>query len=167
MDLMELGALGELVGGVAVVATLLYLAAQVRQGTKQAAASLMLTTVGNFNRNHEIVLANPDHARLLAKLRTTTNLDPTEQEQAAAYTASLMNTWQGAENAFNLGLMNRQTFDMICEDAAVMLRQRPGLTRFARQILDDYPQRKSFEVFQPILRESDPSATASSPSFRA
>ncbi len=153
MNLMELGALGELVGGVAVVATLLYLAVQVRQSTKQAAANLMLMTVVNFNRNHEIVLANPEHAELLAKLRTTTNLNRAEEEQAAAYAASLMNTWQGAENAFDLGLLNRHTFDLMCQDAVVMLRQRPGLARFARQILDDYPQRKTLKVFQAILGE--------------
>ncbi len=34
MDIMELGAIGELVGGVAVVVTLGYLAAQIRQNTK-------------------------------------------------------------------------------------------------------------------------------------
>ena len=34
MDIMELGAIGELVGGVAVVATLVYLAVQIRQGNR-------------------------------------------------------------------------------------------------------------------------------------
>ena len=33
MDIMELGAIGELVGGVAVIATLIYLALQVRQNS--------------------------------------------------------------------------------------------------------------------------------------
>ena len=33
MDIMELGAIGELIGGVAVIATLIYLARQIRQGT--------------------------------------------------------------------------------------------------------------------------------------
>ncbi len=39
MDIMELGAIGELVGGVAAVATLLYLAMQIRQTNKRARAS--------------------------------------------------------------------------------------------------------------------------------
>ncbi len=41
MDVMELGAIGELVGGVAVIATLVYLAAQIRQNTR-----MMQTTSG-------------------------------------------------------------------------------------------------------------------------
>ena len=36
MDIMELGAIGELVGGVAVIATLGYLAIQVPHGTRTA-----------------------------------------------------------------------------------------------------------------------------------
>ncbi len=36
MDIMELGAIGEPVGGVAVLATLIYLAVQVRQNNEQA-----------------------------------------------------------------------------------------------------------------------------------
>ena len=36
MDIMELGAIGELVGGVAVIATLIYLAMQIRQSTTVA-----------------------------------------------------------------------------------------------------------------------------------
>ncbi len=34
MDIMELGAIGELVGGVAVIGSLIYLALQVRQGNQ-------------------------------------------------------------------------------------------------------------------------------------
>ncbi len=35
MDIMELGAIGELVGGVAVIASLVYVGLQVRQNTRQ------------------------------------------------------------------------------------------------------------------------------------
>ena len=40
MNIMELGAIGELVGGLAVVGTLLYLALQVRHSTRMAESSL-------------------------------------------------------------------------------------------------------------------------------
>ena len=39
MDIMELGAIGELVGGVAVLVTLVYLALQIRQNTSQVRLS--------------------------------------------------------------------------------------------------------------------------------
>ena len=45
MDIMELGAIGELVGGVAVIATLIYLALQVRENT----------TALSSTRHHEML----------------------------------------------------------------------------------------------------------------
>ena len=42
MDIMELGAIGELVGGVAVIGTLIYLATQVRHASKLARTSAHL-----------------------------------------------------------------------------------------------------------------------------
>jgi hypothetical protein len=152
---MELGALGELVGGVAVIATLIYLAVQVRQGTRQAAASFLIEVIGSFNRNHETVLASREHAMLLAKLRNTGALDSAEEEQAAAYAASLMNTWHGAQNARDLGFMSDELFETICADVEVIFRKRPRLLPFAREILEDYPQRKGFHVFRAILAEED------------
>ena len=48
MDIMELGALGEFVSSIGVIATLIYLATQIRQNTKVARADmskdLMLTS---------------------------------------------------------------------------------------------------------------------------
>ncbi len=46
MDIMELGAIGELVGGVAVVVTLIYLAVQVRvnTATNRSAALQMISS---------------------------------------------------------------------------------------------------------------------------
>ncbi len=39
MDIMELGAIGELVGGVAVIASLIYVGLQVRHGSRAAQQS--------------------------------------------------------------------------------------------------------------------------------
>ncbi len=48
MNIMELGAIGELVGGVAVIVTLVYLSVQVRQGTVLARASAQRETNAAF-----------------------------------------------------------------------------------------------------------------------
>ena len=51
MDIMELGAIGELVGGVAVVATLVYLAAQVRQNTRLATSTSQREVNNEFRKS--------------------------------------------------------------------------------------------------------------------
>ena len=50
MNIMELGAIGELVGGVAVIATLIYLAVQIRQGNQAGAREAHRAWVTDMNR---------------------------------------------------------------------------------------------------------------------
>ncbi len=63
MDIMELGAIGELVGGVAVIATLIYLAMQVKQSSQ---ASKIASYHQGIAQIVESAL-DPDFATLLAK----------------------------------------------------------------------------------------------------
>ena len=48
MSIMELGALGEFFGSIGVVATLIYLAVQIRQNTRSDRASSRQTILDNF-----------------------------------------------------------------------------------------------------------------------
>ncbi len=64
MDIMELGAIGELVGGVAVIATLLYLAGQIRQGRLEAKAASLQAMADSFNRVNFEISATPERARI-------------------------------------------------------------------------------------------------------
>ncbi len=65
MDIMELGAVGELVGGVAVIATLIYLALQVRQGNKESRRESYRTWVSELNRVWFEPMRDPDYMELL------------------------------------------------------------------------------------------------------
>ena len=60
MDLMQLGAIGELVGGVAVVATLIYLALQIRQSREVALAVARRDTTALFQPNWDRVARRPE-----------------------------------------------------------------------------------------------------------
>ena len=69
MDIMELGALGEFVSSIGVIATLIYLATQIRQNTKVARADmskdLMLTSRSAIWE----LAANPEMAAIHAEIR--------------------------------------------------------------------------------------------------
>ncbi len=60
MDIMELGAIGELVGGVAVIASLLFVGIQVRHGNRLAQAERMQAHVDA--RNREVLAPLADQA---------------------------------------------------------------------------------------------------------
>ena len=65
MDIMELGAIGDFVGGVAVLVTLFYLAIQVRQSTASARTSSYQGIVSSVSEWSRSVGLSADAARIL------------------------------------------------------------------------------------------------------
>lgn len=67
MTIVELGAIGEFVGSIAVLATLGYLAVQVNQ-TKRAVQSASLQTgIATMTQNSQNVAADPDYSEIVVK----------------------------------------------------------------------------------------------------
>jgi len=71
MTIQDLGALGDMIGGVAVVASLIYLAIQIRQNTQQISRNVEATRLSAFERNiesaqqiREMLILHPDIADL-------------------------------------------------------------------------------------------------------
>jgi len=74
MSIQEWAALAEIIGAVAVVASLIYLAVQVRQNTHELSMSLKSTELAAFERNvesgiriREIFILNPEILKLYAR----------------------------------------------------------------------------------------------------
>ncbi len=59
MDIMELGAIGELVGGVAVLATLVYLAVQTRNNTQAIRSSTYSQVADSFSALSLAIFQDP------------------------------------------------------------------------------------------------------------
>ncbi|MBW2423671.1 MAG: hypothetical protein JRG86_05450 [Deltaproteobacteria bacterium] len=64
MDITTLAAWGEFLGGIAVVVSLVYLAGQIRQNSKLLRASTTTATFQIRTRPHEMVLSDPELARI-------------------------------------------------------------------------------------------------------
>ena len=60
MDIMELGAIGELVGGLAVIGSLIYVGLQVRQNTRVEGASTHREMLEAAIQRHNVVMQIPD-----------------------------------------------------------------------------------------------------------
>jgi hypothetical protein len=74
VSIQDWGAIGEIVGALAVVASLIYLAMQIRQNTRQISLSLESSKLAAFernvesgNRSRELLITNPEIAELLLK----------------------------------------------------------------------------------------------------
>lgn len=94
MDIMELGAMGEMIGGTAVLITPIYLSIQV-SGSKQA---LKTQTHHNLlimgQRPMELALSEPALAELVNRGNNDPeSLSPEEWERYSTYTFMVMNAW--------------------------------------------------------------------------
>ena len=74
MTIQDWGALGDMIGGIAVVASLVYLAIQIRQNTQQMIRSIEATKLAALERNmdaanrvRDLLILNPDVTDLFLK----------------------------------------------------------------------------------------------------
>ena len=97
MDIMELGAIGELVGGVAVLATLIYLALQVRHGNSLAeagASKVYMETVFDITG---FIVQDRQLAETWARAGTHFNeLDAVDQQRLLFFEWRAIESWNHA-----------------------------------------------------------------------
>jgi len=104
MSIQEWAALAEIIGAVAVVASLIYLAVQVRQNTHQLSMSLKSTELAAFERNvesgiriREIFILNPEILKLYARGgESYTDLDDDEKLRFDMVLRNVFSALQGA-----------------------------------------------------------------------
>ena len=103
MSIQDWGAIGELVGALAVVASLIYLAVQIRQSTRQISLSLESAKLEAFERtvessNHarEVLITNPEVTEIFLKgLSDYRNLPPSDKFRCNMLFRNLLSAFQG------------------------------------------------------------------------
>ena len=120
MSLQDWGALGELVGGFAVIATLIYLAVQIRQNTAMITAQTVQASVDATQR---ILLYRVEHPELRALLRKARaneeDLSPDEYESLASYLHAAFMNFQARLHHHASGLFDasvNESYEAILED---------------------------------------------------
>jgi hypothetical protein len=80
VTIQDVGSVGELIAAIATIATLIYLAAQIRQNTSTVATSTYNSVFDGFNQMNLPVASDPELARILhAGQYDPTSLDENEQ----------------------------------------------------------------------------------------
>ncbi len=98
MDIMELGAIGEMVGGVAVLATLIYLAVQVRQGNKTERAQAHRSWTREMNHAFFSPLQEPEFANMVRRAgEDFASLSGDEQLAVSAFWAAIISLGAGED----------------------------------------------------------------------
>ena len=163
MDIMELGAIGELVGGVAVVATLVYLAVQVRQGNRQASRDATalardafpgrLCALGESNEQAEI---------LRSGLGSFHALTPAEALRFNSMLLGLFAAFGGVFDNHVAGLIPEDEFEAT-EGIMARFILTPGGREWWEQVKSTYPTRLVDAIDHAASRERLEPITSSWP----
>jgi hypothetical protein len=104
VTLQDWGAIGELIGGIAVIVTLVYLAIQIREYRLGMSSATFHSTMQGFNQLNAMLGANPDLAEVLERGgRDPGSLDSREQFQFVWLQRSYVNIYENLYQQFLRG----------------------------------------------------------------
>lgn len=116
MELQDLGAIGDLVGGIAVVVSLVYVAYQIRQNSLQiehnsrsVEAAMYQQTADAFSRWQALVAQDEALASIWARGMAGQALDPVERVRFGMLVGFLLNAYENSYYQRELGALQRNT----------------------------------------------------------
>lgn len=145
MNWDAIGAVGEIIGALAVIVTLLYLARQVRQNTAAVAATTYDSLLNSFASVNALVISDP----AVADLFDRGNRDPASLSDAEAIRYGFLlrswaNQWLKAYRLYQRGAITQEEWGPIAEDAGTAF-STPGGRLF----------REENGVFEELWKEID------------
>lgn len=154
MNWEAIGAIGEIIGAIAVLATLLYLAQQIRQSNRFAIASNEIAIRNGFATLNEAQFGDTEIARLMALAqKKDSEFDDIEQIKFRAFIRQGVNMWLSIETAYENGMTSRETYEVIFNDVAWFIDDHPGARPLLKELVDTYSAHSNGRLFQTI-RES-------------
>ena len=155
MDIQTLAALGEGIGGIAVLVTLVYLAFQIKQSNRIATAVAQQNIFLNMSALHRPAL-EPSIAELRLKMRTRSydELDPVEAEQLEAHVYGLINVWAAVQAACDQGLITKEVLEIYIEDVSREMERYPATTGRFVNVWAKYPHLGQWPIYTAIKSAS-------------
>ncbi len=151
MNWEAIGAVGEVGGAIAVVATLLYLSRQIRHNAESGYASTQSFLSAEFNRLHEVLIANADMVEILQKVVEGRDLDATESRRFSHFARLQLNQYIAIQTAHDHGSVDEVYFRTAKEDVRRVCAEWPGLKETFLELLANYSQR--WEIFESVYED--------------
>ncbi len=130
MTIQELGAVGELVSGIAVLITIIYLAVQVRQAKYSMKASIRQMAAAESRALSESIFNSPYMPLVLQKVLDNKELSLEEANRCAAFLSGLHRQFEGIYFLAKSGNLPMETLD---SNSIWFLEDGFASTEFARR----------------------------------
>jgi hypothetical protein len=118
-----IGAVGEILGAVAVVVTLIYLAGQLRQNALQIRLASAQTAGTNYSSSIIGVLSDPEKLDIFRRgLKSVVNLSPDEQARFHAAMLGFHTSFEHNLRLYRAGVIEQSLFDSWARDWVQVLK---------------------------------------------
>jgi len=157
MTLQDLGSLGELISGIAVVISLIYLAIQIRQNTRSAWETAWHSGLRELQQFRSLIAQDPEVARVYREgLRDLKSLSDDDRWRFGALMQSIYSVFETAFRTRTEGLFQDQL------DSIVWTASRPGAREWwskGKRLYSPEFQRLIDETLESFSKPPEPPAT--------
>ncbi len=147
----------ENVGLAGVIASLIFVAFELRQANKIALVNSVSDVYEKYTGINAILISDPNLAELITTHREAlSELSTADQERRQSWNFILLNTWLSANVAYDNGILAESTFHGVLDDISYNLRVTdPAGRQSWRRIMENYPGLHELEVIRVIKSELD------------
>jgi len=152
MSFQDFGAIGEMVGGIAVVVSLIYVAYQIRQSSRQIEqnsrhleASMYYATNDAFYRWFALLAQDADLAALWRRALAGETLTPDETTRVHSLIAMLFLSYENNFQQLRLGAVKRDTFEIARSEISTLM---------SRSVVRAWWQRQGQRTLTPEFRRA-------------
>jgi hypothetical protein len=142
-----LGAIGEIVGAVMVLATLVYLASQIRQTNEISRFGTTKDIMVKFDLLNDRLLADP---ALRHALHTAEPLTEEQEDMLYSFANMWANTWIICQSAYENGLVDDGFYLTAKKDVSVEIKRWRNIGPFVKKFLDNFPVFRDYEIFEDL-----------------
>ena len=153
MNWDAIGAVGELLGALVVIATLLYLARQISQTNKISKAAVARELQQKYSDLYTLIASDQGINALVTRLRSADYMAQSEEEeeQLESFTLLLGGLWLSTGVAHSQGQIDHDMYEVYFRDVQVKLSKWPGMRPQMHEIMKKYPTTSNFEIFKQLL----------------
>lgn len=152
MNWDAIGAFAELLGALAVFASLIYLATQIKAAANQNRAAMTQAFQSEFSRSQELVASSPDLAQLIDKASSGAELATGESVRLSALVTRGFTTYIAIQIAYDNNQLDRDYFEIVCADVK-RLSTDPGWASTVKGLVKRYPGSERYEIFRSLYEE--------------
>jgi len=163
MNWDAIGAIGEIVGAIAVVATLFYLAMQIRHSNRQTQSAARYSFLDAYGKLHASLIENKDAAAVYRRGLSGESLDEDEAVQFLFSLGQWINTWGVMHELYSEGQLPESQWSTVRQDIYEMLStpggrkywdrfgsawMDPGFFAMVESLLED--DEKTHDILNPV-----------------